>query len=304
MRAKNVWIIITLALLASACSSGPPAVEQAVLPTDTVEVVLPSPTEVPPTEPPPPTEVPTDTPTEIPTATFTPTETATATLIPTETATPTITLTPSETPTITPTFTPTLPSTDPKLTLGQPLWEDHFDNDDNWRPYQNETSWASIKDGKFLYMKFSGWSAAEWLLTYPQAKNFYLEVTVTTPLQCSGKDRYGLIFRAPNTKEGYFYAFSCDGMVRLTSWNGNTLKTIMEWTPSSAVFGGGGQTNRMGLKADGVSFTLYANGFPIGEVEDDVYLFAGSFGFFIGTAETPNFLVAFDDLYYWQLPNK
>ena len=88
--------------------------------------------------------------------------------------------------------------------------------------------------------------------------------------------------------------------MRLHAWNGKKLTALFDWRESSAVYIG--QPNRLGIMANGNTLTMYVNGLLVGEVEDDTYPFAGRFGLFVGTNQTPNFLVAFDDLLYWALP--
>ena len=227
---------------------------------------------------------------------------ATVTLTPSETLIPSETPIPSETMIPSSTIPPTLPPSDPKSVLSPtPDWIEHFDNPNNWNPYVTGTGKAEIIDGKFLYMKFPDWSGAEWLLTYPMGKNFYLEVMAQTPLHCEGTDRYGLVFRAPDTKSGYFFTVACDGTFRFYVWDGNHRKDLIKWRSEPAINAGPSQVNRLGVKAEGEVMALFINGYPVGEVEDDTYLNAGRFGFVIASAKTPNFIVAFDELYYWNI---
>lgn len=150
-------------------------------------------------------------------------------------------------------------------------------------------------------MKFPTFSSPEWLLTYVEAKNFYLEATVQTPLQCQNDDRFGIIFRAPDTDSGYFYTLTCGGHFRFSSWDGKELNTIINWKTNEAINVGPGQVNRMAIKAEINKFAFYVNGTLLGEATDNLFPHSGRFGFFIGTADTPNFIVAFDDLSYWPL---
>ena len=240
-----------------------------------------------------------------------PTETLTPTDLPTETPNPTPTFTevpaathtaiPTDTPTITPTLAPTFVPGDPRAELGPPDWVDHFEDDANWSPYANEVSKVDIVDGYFFYFMFPAHHSAAWLTTSPQIKDFYLEVTVRTPMQCTGISRYGLSFRMPDPSKGYFFSVACNGDFRLHKWDGSELTILSPWYPHLAVHGGPGQINRIGVKAEGDHFTLYVNGFNVAEVDDSAFRSAGFFGLLIGTAEGGNFIVAYDDLMYWLL---
>lgn len=217
------------------------------------------------------------------------------TATPEDTATPTVTLTPTAT------ITPTTPPDDPKKSLGSPDWEDHFDNSSNWTLFDSSTTKTEIKNSRFLFTMYDTLNYSEWTVTWHKAKDFYMEVTATTPNKCSGKDRYGLFFRAPDPSQGYVYTFSCDGSYRLSSWDGKTFNDLVKWTTSDHILSGGSKSNRIGIWVDGENFRLYANGKLLGEVSDDLFKGESRFGLAVAAANTEDFTVTFDDLLYWEL---
>jgi hypothetical protein len=224
-----------------------------------------------------------------PTATIEPTPTET--LIPTPTFTPTLTL------------TPTRPPDDPRWRFGDPDWVDTFDTPDNWSPYHSERAEAEIRDGKFFYTMFINDDRADRTISWPILGNFYLEVTAQTPAECSGKDRYGVLFRAPNPDEGYLFTFSCDGEYRLVAISLDGLVILTPWTPHSAIIPGPNQVNRFGVWASRKVIQIYANGIPLAGIPDETtYLDPGRFGLSVASENTPNFTVAFDDLTFWSIP--
>lgn len=218
-----------------------------------------------------------------------------------EQATPEDTATPSVTPTETPTLTPTTPPNDPKQSLGAPDWEDHFDTSSNWTLFDSSTTKTDIKGGRFLFTMYDTLNYSEWTVTWHKAKDFYMEVTVTTPNKCSGKDRYGLLFRAPDPSQGYVYTFSCDGSYRLSSWDGKTFNDLVKWSTSDHIISGGGKSNRMGVWVEGQNFRLYANGKLLTETSDDLFKGESRFGLAVASANTEDFTITFDDLLYWEL---
>jgi hypothetical protein len=208
-----------------------------------------------------------------------------------------------ETPTRTPTITPTLSPQDPKNSLPPyPDWAAHFDDDQNWSLYSTDHSSAAILDGMFVYRKIPPWSSSEWLLTSPTPENFYLEVTTRTSLRCGSNDRYGLLFAAPNIQGGYFFTISCDGLMHLYAWTGKERIDLINWHGEPAIITGGNQVNHLGVKMVDNQISLFINGVPVGEVKDDTFTSPGRFGFMIASADTYNFMVAFDDLLLWYLP--
>ena len=224
-----------------------------------------------------------------PTATIEPTPTET--LIPTATFTPTVTL------------TPTRPPDDPRWRFGDPDWMDNFDTADNWSPYHSERAKVEIRDGKFFYTMVVNDDRADRTISWPVLGNFYLEITAQTPEICSGKDRYGVLFRAPNPDEGYLFNFSCDGEYRLVTISLDGIHILAPWTSHWAIVPGPNQVNRFGIWANRKVIQIFANGIPLTGIPDETtYLEPGRFGLSIASENTPNFTVVFDDLNFWSIP--
>ncbi len=283
-KTKSLFVLLLLSLALAAC--GPSAEELDALSTQAAATVvagftataqaLPTETPLPPaTETPAPTEVP---PTETPAATNTPE------------------------PTVTPSLTPTstLPSGDPRLTLGDPDWISTFD-ERNWFLYEDDHIKMDIVDQKLVLTAFLPESWEGWSTTGFRLEDFYLEITGTTGSECSGKDRYGMIVRASQPNEGYLFGISCDGFFRLRSWDGETFVTLVNWTASDLINTGPGQTNRVGLMARGEELRMYINGVEAGVIEDDTFD-RGAFGIFVSSAATEDFTVTVSDVRYWNLP--
>ncbi|MDH5607217.1 MAG: DUF1080 domain-containing protein, partial [Anaerolineae bacterium] len=218
-------------------------------------------------------------------------------------ATATPTGTPTETATITPLPSATLEEGDPRQTLGEADFSDTFKNGTNWYLYSEEISKAEVKDGRFFYTMFKPQYGAEWTITVPRSRNYYVEVETEVISECSGKDNYGIIFRTPSddTNLGYLYGFSCDGHFQLLSWDGKKFNTLLKFTSSDKIHKGKNSVNRLGIKVKGQNIMLYANGKQIATIEDTEH--SGTrYGFFIWSQNTENFKVAFDNLYHWVLP--
>ena len=108
---------------------------------------------------------------------------ATATVIPTSTAT----------------ITPTVSPDDPVLTLGSPDFIDTFESGSAFgvkTPYEDQAIHIEATNGTLLFRSLALYQGLRWRLTYPFARDLYLEGTFTT-ISCAGTDAYGLMFRAP-----------------------------------------------------------------------------------------------------------
>jgi hypothetical protein len=230
----------------------------------------------------------------------------TSTLIPTATATP---LPPTETP-ILPTSTPTattVPPTatfvadDPALILGQPFYVDAFDNSKNWTLFDDECFKSEITNGMYVLTDKGNIGYACWEVSALKVKNFYLQTLVTMPEACQSSDRFGMLFRAPDVDQGYLVGITCDGRFFLNKWDGEKTKVLVSPGMNPAIVVGGGQVNRIGVKAEGSTYSLYANGILLGTATDNQYLEEGWFGYFVASEAKEPFTVKFDDLSVWKL---
>jgi hypothetical protein len=208
--------------------------------------------------------------------------------------------TPTPPPSATPEPTATSVAGDPKLELGDPTWRDTFNNSDSWPIYDDQHVQMSVQDSSLQMTLLNADKWNSWLLTWPILRNFYLEVTAK-PGECADNDNYGLLARAPNDTEAYLFGFTCDGKYSFRRWTGERFATNVDWTASEYILSGKNQTNRLGLKADGTTFSLYANGHLLTELHDANYL-RGGIGLYASAFKTANFLVRFQEVQYWELP--
>lgn len=218
-------------------------------------------------------------------------------LPPTDTVTP---LPPTEAPTATPTF----PTGDPRLSLGEPDFYDNFATSANWPLYEDDhVSFRINNQTQLIMTAFNPDQWDGWMLTSPVITDFYLEMTARFR-QCSGIDRYGLVFRAVPSENGYIgyhYGVSCDGRFSLRRWDGKNFIKLIDWTESDNINAGSQQGNRIGVMANGNRFSLYANGVLLREFSDDTHS-SGRFGVFVGSVNTPNFKVEVEEVSQWELP--
>ncbi|KAA3648362.1 MAG: hypothetical protein DWQ07_05040 [Chloroflexi bacterium] len=235
-----------------------------------------------------------------------PTVTATETLVAvtdTPIILPTDTLTPTLTPTITQTLGPEvqLDAFDPREDFGDPDLLDFFTGYDNWNARNDGDVIAQVADGKFQLTAKKAENGTRWVHSWPEIRDYYLEVIAVTPETCEGLDRYGLYFRGPETSAGHIFELSCDGRYRLWIWNGASATTIVNWKAHSAIEKGGGQLNVIAVKSVDDYITMYVNGEEIDHKFSDRYNGKNYVGMSIGTGPTESFTVQFDNFAYWLL---
>ena len=184
--------------------------------------------------------------------------------------------------------------------LGTPTWQDHMDVIGYWYMLDTANVTFEMTNGSLL-MKARQEGIDEWgMAAVPDLHDFALEVTAVTGSQCSGIDRYGVIFRSPDPSQGYVFEFSCNGSYRLYKWDGKEYMGLQAWEKSSSILAGANQKNRLGIWTAGSTIRLYANGQFLGEYQDDSYA-SGKFGVVIGSKSTDNFQVSVDSAFCWEL---
>lgn len=200
---------------------------------------------------------------------------------------------------ITPTATP---EADPRNELGSSVWGAVFDDGtETWFQYENDQAKSEVHDGKLQLTakKANGFDA--WTMSHPQMDDSYLEVVFNTGETCQGKDRYGILFRAPDNTQGYLYNVACDGSYQLRKWDGEQFGDLINWTIDPSIAIGPDVTQRLGVWAEGDRLVLYVNGFQVGETRDSTYS-EGTFGVNIAATETIGFTVDVIEAKIWDLP--
>ncbi|HKJ26384.1 MAG TPA: family 16 glycoside hydrolase, partial [Anaerolineales bacterium] len=212
--------------------------------------------------------------------------------------TPLATLPPLNLPTPTLPAVPTRQPGDPAAGLGNFDWQDAFDSSENWSEYTTSHAQVEVSSGELHYTVFAPASGPAWTVSWPSVSNFYLEVLVRTPQTCSGKDRFGLVFRAADPSQGYRYELSCDGQYHMMQFDPNGAETVVAWASSDALLAGPNQINRIGVWAQGKVVSLVINGVVVAGVPETDFR-TGRFGFVVASENTENLTVSFDDLTFW-----
>ncbi|NOR88865.1 MAG: hypothetical protein GQ524_01285, partial [Anaerolineales bacterium] len=115
----------------------------------------------------------------------------------------------------------------------------------------------------------------------------------------------GLVIRIEpdKTPSGYTFEISCDGEWRFIRLAPGNSVTLIDWTPSDAIFTGLGATNRLGIWGYDGKFYLFINGFQVTDYWDSGML--SSFGYFaayVRSQVTYPLTATFDDFAFWHIP--
>ena len=112
-----------------------------------------------------------------------------------------------------------------------------------------------------------------------------------------------MIFRAPDTSQGYLISISCDGTYRLSTWESDVEEytSIKKWTQSPHINSGPGGGNRLGIMVKNSKLTGYINGHQVFELNDSTFS-KGRFGVMVAASNTPGFTAYLTQAAYWKLP--
>jgi hypothetical protein len=214
--------------------------------------------------------------------------------------------TPEPTPTPTPVLTPTpTPEADPRQELGKSAWGAIFeDGTQTWYQYDHSNGKAEVRDNKLVLTSYKANGYDNWSMSYPPMTDYYLELRFTTGPVCAGKDRFGILFRAPDSTQGYLYNVSCDGAYQVRLWNGEEFTQLIGWTVNEHIIPGPEVEHRLGVWAQGDQYKLYVNGFQVGEFTDATFVEEGTFGAAHGATNTVNFTADVTEAKVWELPQE
>ena len=189
-----------------------------------------------------------------------------------------------------------------QLDLGSPMISDPMDSAARWY-LLDEPDVRFEMSGGYLVMHGLTPGMIDWwdMSSYPALDDGFIEATFVVGPACQGRDRYGLIVRAPDTSQGVILEFACNGDYRIYIWDGSHYTALKPWTHGTAILSGPNQTNRMGVWMEGNTIKLYANRILLAEVSEGAYT-SGTFGLVIASAKTPDFTVSVDKVEVWSLP--
>ena len=202
-------------------------------------------------------------------------------------------------PSITP--SPTWIPDDPRNDFGEPDWSANFNEKFTWYTFDEPTASIWMENGELLLSAKNSDIFDIWSLSWPNIDDFYLEYTFVVGERCIGEDRYGIVFRAPDPQSGYLFGVNCKGEFDLRYWDGKDFSEIVAWTASEYINIGGGAANRLGVRAEGESLSLYINGHQVNKIKDSSSS-EGKFGAFIKAELIDGFNARILEVTYWDLP--
>ena len=190
-----------------------------------------------------------------------------------------------------------------EIRRGPPLLSEQFRRDTGAWSLDSDDTVTYRVTGRSLNVEmissnWMGWSVA----TGVSAGDLLFEADAT--LRAGPEDaEFGLLVReSPGDNGGNFYFFAVTAQGYYSFWKsvGGAWTALVPWTASDAIAPGLGATNRLGVLAEGATFTLVVNDQPLAQVDDATFA-EGRVALAVGTFDTGGAEVAFDNVTLWAL---
>lgn len=182
----------------------------------------------------------------------------------------------------------------PTAPVNKPLFADDFSQDNGlWETFIEDGATAQLVDGQ-LALANNLPSRVTISVAALNVADFDLTVEATF-VEGGSANSYGVLFRYLNDKSFYRLDFTDDGYWGVSRRMDENWISISELAASPALHTGLNAQNLIRLTAQGDTFTVYANGRPLGTVTDSA-IEIGRLGVFVSTFDDPTVQARFDNV--------
>jgi hypothetical protein len=176
--------------------------------------------------------------------------------------------------------------------IGDMLVDETFTSGDNWEQWYNESGGVELRVLDEAFRISAGDVGYVWALH----DAFYEDVVIdaqTRQLSEHLNNGYGIICRARENGEGYYFLISGDGYFSIRRSEGQEVNPLVEWQESDVIQRGESANNLRAVCIDNY-LALYVNGVFVAETWDNAY-FQGRIGV-AGASRGGSIVVTFDNL--------
>jgi hypothetical protein len=178
-----------------------------------------------------------------------------------------------------------------QYTTGALLTDESFDSADSWESWSFENINLRVWEGAFRI------TADDRGYVWAINDDFHTDVVIevqTRQLSSDNNNGYGVICRAHDNGDGYYFLISGDGYYSIRRGAGNEVQDIVQWEASDAIHQGASANIIRAVCIDRY-LALYINDVFVVETEDHA-VFQGYTGFTAAASEGNEVDVTFDDL--------
>jgi hypothetical protein len=176
-------------------------------------------------------------------------------------------------------------------TLGEELTDETFDSDDSWNTWSYEDIDLRVWEGTFRIT--AGDQGYVWAINNQIHTDVVIDVTARQ-LSTHTNNGYGVMCRAQDNGDGYYFLISGDGYYSIRRGAGNEVQPVVEWEATNAIHQGTSANDIRAVCIDRY-LALYINGLFVVETEDNA-IFQGYTGFTAAASDNGDVDVTFDNL--------
>jgi hypothetical protein len=170
-----------------------------------------------------------------------------------------------------------------------------FDQPQAWNTANSGQASATVTRNRLiLSINEDGPLAISSLRSQPGMGDFYAEATATISL-CSGKDQYGMLFRAASLQDYYRLIVNCSGESRLERVRAGEKYILNDWLASGDIPLGAPAQVKLGVWVAGQEMRVFLNDHFQFSQTDPVFS-NGTIGFFAYASGKTPVTVSFSDL--------
>jgi hypothetical protein len=172
------------------------------------------------------------------------------------------------------------------------IYKDDFsDNASGWPVSENPETSYSYQNGRYFIKIIKPYSFV-YVTGAVNLRNTLVEIDAQ-PEGTSLDGEYGVICRYQDEDNYYLFSITQDGFYAIYKLLNGEWISLIDYTYSSFLEGQSQTRIKVSCVDDRLGFSV--NGKLIGDVDDDTF-YEGDYGFFVGTFETENNIISFDNL--------
>jgi len=178
------------------------------------------------------------------------------------------------------------------IQIGNLILSDNFDAAGGWDTYDGDDITLQIDSGTFrLDVPSGGYYLA---LDNRHQTDVILDIDARA-LSSDHSNGYGLMCRADDAGDGYYFLLGSDGSATIRRGRGREVESLMAWTKTNAVMTGSAR-NTLRAVCVGNYLALWVNGTFVGEAFDSLYAGGSTAIVGITTRAGERLTVDFDNL--------
>ena len=173
------------------------------------------------------------------------------------------------------------------------MFDDFSDNAAGWAESDSTEGTLAVQDGEY-YIRVKIANYLYWGLSGSNWGNVAVDVDARG-VDGTDDNEFGVMCRYQDSDNFYQFGISGDGYYRLAAWVNGDFVELVPWDSSDSIKQGK-TTNHITVVCDGATLEMRVNGATLISTTDDSLPQSGDVALYVGTFDTPDTTIAFDNL--------